>query len=316
MFEAIGLLLGGLVALALGGDSIVKGAMGLSQRFGASPFGAGLVVVAFGTSVPELAVNARAIHLGQPALALGNAVGSNIVNIGLTLGVAALVAPLALRWRLLSPLLVSLLAATALAIVLSLDGRLSRIDGVVLLAGFVIAIVACAMRARSGSAEVRGSLEAFANTSTDGLQNALRIGIALVLLYYGAGWVVRGALPVAEAMGFEPLLAGLLVVAIGSALPEVAGAVAAARRGQGDIVAGHVLGASLFNVLVVVGGMAAWRGIEVPASFVRLEWPAALAFALLLLPVVRGDFRVSRAEGGWLLAAFAGWLVLEVLLST
>ena len=137
MAEALGLFALGLLALALGGDSIVKGASGLAQHFGIRPFVAGLLLVAFGTSVPELAVNLRAIGDGQQHLALGNAVGSNIANLGLTLGVAALVAPLLLRARMLVPLLVLLAVATLALIVFGLDGYISRIEGGVLLLGFL-----------------------------------------------------------------------------------------------------------------------------------------------------------------------------------
>ena len=114
--------------------------------------------------------------------------------------------------------------------------------------------------------------------------------------------------------GLSPLLTGLLPVAIGTALPEIAAAAMAARRGQGDMVAGHVIGSSLFNLLVVVGGMAAFRPMALPESFVRLELPAAIAFVLVLYPMLRGDLRISRVEGGILLAAFVGWVILEIAL--
>ena len=140
MFEAIGLFLLGLVLLALGGDSVVKGASGLAQRFGASPLVAGLVLVAFGTSVPEIAVNLHAIAAGHPDLALGNAIGSNVVNFGLTLGAAALAAPLLVRWRSLSPLLLVLVLGTLATILLGLDGSLSRLDGLLLVLAFVAVI--------------------------------------------------------------------------------------------------------------------------------------------------------------------------------
>src|SRR5690606_8458296 len=149
MFEAVGFFALGLVLLALGGDSIVKGASGLAQKFGASPFVAGLLLVAFGTSLPELFVNARAYLVGAQDLALGNAVGSNIVNFGLTLGLAAIVAPLLVRMRLLSPLLVLLAVASLALIVFGLDGVISRIEGIVLLLAFVA--VLAFLLARSGS---------------------------------------------------------------------------------------------------------------------------------------------------------------------
>jgi cation:H+ antiporter len=133
-----------------------------------------------------------------------------------------------------------------------------------------------------------------------------------VLLYYGARLVVTNAPILGLALGMAPLLTGLIVVAIGTALPEVAAAVFAARRGQGDMVMGHVVGSSLFNLLVVVGGMAAFRPMPLPASFVRFEVPAALAFALVLVPMLKGDLRISKFEGGILLLAFAAWLVFEL----
>lgn len=304
----------GLVLLALGGDSMIKGASGLAQRTGASPFATGLVLVAFGTSIPELAVNAGAVLAGVPALALGNAVGSNVVNVGLTLGLAAVAAPLLVRWRALGPLLMVLVAATLGVIALGWDGELSRIDGIVLLAAFPAVLAFVLLRRGHEQAEVRAALDDFAQTQTSLVLNLLRISVAVVLLYFGAKWVVASAPAIGASLGMEPLLTGVIIIAIGTALPEIAAALAAARRGQGDMVAGHVIGSSLFNLLVVVGGMAALGGVAMPASFVRLELPAALAFALLLVPVVRGDFRVSRGEGGVLVFAFAAWLAFELVL--
>jgi len=314
MTEAWGYFALGLVLLALGGDSIVKGASGLAQRFGASPFVAGLVLIAFGTSLPELAVNARAMWVGSHELALGNAVGSNIVNLGLTLGLAAVVAPVVIRMRLLSPLLVLLAVATLALIVFGLDGVVSRIEGMALLLAFVAMLAFLLARAPREDAAVRAEIEAYASTRTDLWMNLLRFVVAAVLLYYGARWVVQGAPVIGAQWGLSPLLIGLLPVAIGTALPEIAAAAMAARRGQGDMVAGHVIGSSLFNLLVVVGGMAAFRPLSLPESFVRLELPAAIAFVVVLYPMLRGDLRVSRLEGGLLLVAFFGWLVLEIAL--
>lgn len=314
MMEAWGYFVLGLVLLALGGDSIVKGASGLAQRFGASPFVAGLLLIAFGTSLPELAVNARAVWVGAQELALGNAVGSNIVNLGLTLGIAALVAPVVVRMRMLSPLLVLLGLASLALIVFGLDGVVSRAEGMVLLLGFAAVLAFLLARASREDARVRTDVEAFAVTHTVLWMNLLRFAVAAALLYYGARFVLQGAPMIGAQWGLSPLLTGLLPVAIGTALPEVAAAMMAARRGQGDMVAGHVIGSSLFNLLVVVGGMAAFRPMPLPASFVRLELPAAIAFVLVLYPMLRGDLRINRLEGGLLLAAFVGWVVLEVAL--
>ncbi|HEY5970512.1 MAG TPA: calcium/sodium antiporter [Pseudoxanthomonas sp.] len=314
MAEAWGFFALGLVLLALGGDSIVKGASGLAQKLGASPFVAGLLLVAFGTSLPELFVNARAYMVGAQELALGNAVGSNIVNFGLTLGVAALFAPLLVRMRLLSPLLVLLAVATFALIVFGLDGVISRIEGVMLLLAFVAVLAFLLARSGHEQVEVRDSVAAYTATRSVLWMNLLRFMVAVTLLYFGAKFVVQSAPVIGTGWGLSPLLVGLLPVAIGTALPEVAAAIAAARRGQGDMVAGHVIGSSLFNLLVVVGGMAALRPLPLPESFVKLELPAAIAFVLVLYPMLRGDLRVSKTEGAILFVAFLGWIALELFL--
>ncbi len=314
MLEALGLFVVGLVLLALGGDSIVKGASGLAQRLGTSPFVAGLLLVAFGTSLPELAVNLRAYAVGAQDLALGNAVGSNIVNFGLTLGIAAIAAPLLIRMRLLSPLLVLLAVTTLAVIVFGLDGVIGRGEGIVLLLGFVAVVAFLLARSNTESIEVREGIAAYVATRGALWMNLLRFVVAIALLYFGAKFVVQAAPVMGLAWGLSPLLVGLLPVAIGTALPEVAAAVAAARRGQGDMVAGHVIGSSLFNLLVVVGGMAAMRPLPLPASFVRLELPAAIVLVLMLYPMLRGDLRISRNEGIVLLVALLAWVAYELIL--
>ena len=311
MATALGLFVLGLVLLALGGDSIVKGASGLGRHLRLSPFATGLLLVAFGTSLPELAVNARAAWSGSQALALGNAVGSNVVNFGLTLGLAALVAPLVIRWRALAPLLVWFLLTCLLVIALGWDGALTRSDGLVLLFAFVVAVVFAFIRGRQETPEVRAQLEGYEATRGGLVQNLLRLGIAAVVLYYGAKLVVGHAPMLGSALGMTPLLTGLIPVAIGTALPEIAAAVVAARRGQGDVVAGHVIGSSLFNLTVVVGGMAVFRPVPLPGSFLWFEVPAAFVLGLMLYPMLRGDMRISKAEGGVLVAAFAAWLLFE-----
>ena len=312
MVAALGFFILGLLLLALGGDSIVKGASGLAQRLGLSAFTSGLLLVAFGTSLPELAVNARAVWVGSQSLALGNAIGSNVVNFGLTLGAAALAAPLLVRWRALVPLLLCFIVASLALIGFGLDGVLGRVDGVIVLLAFVVVLAWALVRSRQETSEVRDAICAFASTRSDLGLNLLRFVLASALLYYGARLVVQHAPVLGIALGMAPLLTGLIVVAIGTALPEVAAAVVAARRGHGDMVLGHVIGSSLFNLLVVVGGMAAFRPLPLPTSFARFEVPAALAFALVLVPILKGDLRISKTEGGVLLVAFAAWLLFEL----
>ena len=206
----------------------------------------------------------------------------------------------------------SLLVAGVLLVLFGLDGRLVRWEGGVLVAGFIVMQVLL-LRRRAGE-EVQATIAESALSRTSLPLNVLRVLIAALTLYWGARLVVGAAADFAVALGWTPLLVGLLPVAIGTALPEVAAAIAAARRGHGDMVLGHVLGSSVVNLLLVVGAMVLLQPLALPASFVRLELPALLAFALVLYPMLRGDLKISRSEGGILLAAFVGWFVLELLL--
>ncbi len=312
MVEGWGLFVLGLVLLALGGDTLVKGVSGIAQRAGLSPFTAGLLLLAFGTSLPELFVNGAALLRGTPSLALGNAVGSNLVNLGLTLPLAALFASVQVRLRLLTPLLWVLVIASLLVMVFGLDGRLNRLEGGLLLLGFVLVVVKVIVRGRAEAPEVRAPVEAYAATRTVTWLNLLRLLIGVVLLGYGARDVVVSMGTLAPALGLTPLMAGLLPVAIGTALPEIAAAIAAARRGQGDMVLGHVIGSSVCNLLLVVGGMALIAPLALPASFVKLELPASIVLAIVLVPMLRGDARVSRGEAAVLLLAFCAWVALEL----
>lgn len=337
MLMSIGLFVLGLLLLALGGDSIVKGAAGLAQRLGLTPFTTGLALVAFATSLPELAVNLTAILHGQGELALGNAVGSNVANIGLTLGAAALAAPLVVRWRALRPLLLVLVFGIVAVLALGADGTLSQVEGAILLLAFVVVFAFALARGRNETVEVRDEIAGYAQTSTLLPQNVIRFLIGAVLLWIGSALIVggagvglfgldlsgSGAAVIGKSLGLSPVLTGLLPVAIGTALPEAAAAIAAARRGQGDMVMGHVIGASVFNILVVVGGMAASGALALPMTVMGggfalplgYELLAALAFALMLYPVLRGDLRVSKGEGGLLVVAFIAWIAFELLLA-
>lgn len=309
---AMGMFLLGVLFLLLGGDSLLKGASGLAQRFGLSPFSAGLLLVAFATSLPELAVNSYAVATGAGELALGNAIGSNMVNIGLTLGIAAIVAPVIASMRLLAAEIVFILVASGMVLMFGLDGSIARWEGGLLLAGFAGFLAFVFARGRQEAPEVQKELSDFAETSSGLVQNLLRFGFAAALLYFGSKWVVESAPSIGLALGLGTMMTGLTVVAIGTALPEIVIAALAARNGQGNVVAGHVLGACIFNLLFIVGGMAMLRPLPLPDSFIRLELPAAMAFALLLYPLLGGDLRVSRREGGVLVLVFAAWLAFEL----
>ncbi len=313
MGNTLGMFALGLFLLLLGGDSVVRGTSGLAQRFGLSPFRTGLLLISFATSLPGLAVNAYAFAVGQPELALGNVIGSNIAGLGLTLAAAALFAPLLIGMRLLAAEAVFILVASGVLLMLGLDGSIGRGEGAALLAGFVAFLVFVFRRGGAESAQVQKELAEYSVTSTGLVQNLIRIAFAGGLLFFGSRLVVESAPSIGLALGMDNLLTGLMVVAIGSALPNIVAVAISARNGHGNVVAGQVLGACLFNILFVVGGMALLRPLAIPASFVTLQLPAAMAFALLLYPVLGGDLKVGRRESGWLLIAFSLWIGFEFL---
>jgi cation:H+ antiporter len=311
MTSALGMLLLGLFLLVLAGDSVIRGASGLAQHFGLSPFAAGLLLIALATSVPGLAVNVYATAVGQGELALGNAIGGNIVNIGLALGLASMIAPLQVNMRVLAAEIVFILVAAGMVLLFALDGRIARWEGGVLLAGFIAVLVFVFRRGREESGDVQKEMAAFALTSTGLTQNLIRFAFAAALLFFGSRLVVNGAPAIGAAMGMGLMQTGLIVVAVGMALPVLVTASLAAFNGQGNVVLGQVLGTCLFNLLFVVGGMAAWRPLSVPSALMTLQLAATMAFVMLLTPVLGGSFRISRRGGALFLLAFAAWLVFE-----
>jgi cation:H+ antiporter len=312
MLISTGLFFCGLLVLLLGSDSAVKGIAGMSQRLGLSGFKTGVLMMLFATSIPELVINAYAVFNGHPEIALGNAVGSNIVNIGLTLALAAISAPMLLAMRSLALQIVFVLVATGAVLLLGLDGGLQRWEGALLVIAFFIAVFLIMQRAGKETVEVQKEVADAFETNTSPAMNAIRILMGAALLFFGAKLVIDASPVIGLSLGFGPLLTGLTVVAIGTALPEVVMAILAARSGKANLVAGLVLGACLFNILFIVGGMAIVKPLMLPASFIAFELPAAMAFTLALYPILGGDLRINRSEGLILFVLFSSWLVFEL----
>lgn len=309
MLIDVGVFLLGLVLLVVGADGFVKGAGGLALRFGVSPFVVGLTLVGFGTSVPEMAVNMTAVLDDRTEMAVGNVVGSNIANIGLILGCAALIAPLAVQVRMLRVELPLLLVACALLWLLGLDGRLGRIDALLLLVGFVVLMGLVAGSPRSEPAGLDEEL-AGATARRGGLPlNLGRVLLGFGLLVYGSHLMVDSAVDLAQAWGLSELVIGLTIVAIGTSLPELAASTVAAWRGETDIAVGNVIGSCLFNVLLILGVTASVQPLPVPESLVWVEIPLMTLFVVLLYPLVRGSLVLGRPQAVFLLVAFASFMV-------
>ena len=308
-------VLAGLAALVWSADRFVDGAAASARLLGVPALLVGMVVVGFGTSAPELTVSAISSWRGNSSIALGNAWGSNICNIALILGVAAAIRPLAIRREALRFDLPILLGTTVLSWFLLVDGDLSRIDAVVLLAAFAAWLLASVRRA------VRGGRAPEADppgAALSGRAAAFWTVAGLLVLAGSSRVLVWGATELARALGVSDLVIGLTVVAVGTSLPELASSIAAARKGQDDLAVGNVIGSNLFNTLAVVGLAGAIRPMDAidPAVYERdVSWAFFLTGILLLIlpfPSVyakAAERRVERPGGLILLVFYAAYLV-------
>lgn len=299
------LVIGGLVLLTVGAEVLVASAVGLARRLRVSSVATGLVLVAWGTSAPELATSADAALDGVDAVALGNVAGSNLFNIGAVLALCAAVVPLRVaRGVALRDAPLALLASLVVLLA-SRDGVVSRADGVVLLV-LLVAYTAWVLLEARQVAEDEGG---------DGPRPAVGrslVGtvVGLVLLAAGARGLVEGSVAVAGALGVDPRVVAVTVVAAGTSLPELFASLAATRRGEVDLAVGNVVGSNLFNLLGVVGVAAvlAPAGLTVAADAARVDLLLATALAAVLVPVLWTGLRVSRLEAAGLGSFYLGYL--------
>ncbi len=314
----------GFVLLVTGAEWLVRGASRLAQASGISPLVIGLTVVSFGTSAPELAVGVQSAYLGQPDVAIGNIVGSNICNILLILGLAALASPLVVSQKLLRLDVPLMIGVSILLLVLAWDGQLSRIEGVLLFAGIVLYVGFSLWQSRRESQSVQDEYarqfgaEALApKTESIGI-NLLWLGAGLVLLVLGAYWLVQGAAEVARWLGVSELIIGLTIIAIGTSLPEIAASVVAALRGERDIAVGNAVGSNLFNILAVLGATAlvAPEGLPVASAAVYFDIPVMIVVAFACLPIFFTGYCIDRWEGALFLAYYGAYLAYLVLDAT
>ena len=298
------LLLAGLVLLLVGGEVLVRGASSLAERFGMPHFVVGVVVVGFGTSTPELVTSVEAALVGSPGIAVGNIVGSNIANILLILGLAAVLSPIAVqRATLRQDGSVALLAAFA-CLGLALLGAIDRLTGALLVAGLVAYLYvtirhpACPACPPEEDAPPLPSLPLALVLSVAGL--------AVVML--GADLLVTSAIALARSSGVSESVIGLTIVAVGTSLPELATSVIAAFRKQADIALGNILGSNIYNGLGILGGTALVEPMTIPADIADSDVWVMVAATLLLLVFATTGRRICRLEGVGFLALYGGYI--------
>jgi cation:H+ antiporter len=312
------LFLAGIVLLIWGADLLVRGAAHLAALAGISPLMIGLTVVAMGTSAPELAVSLRAVLTGQADVTLGSVIGSNIANVLLILGLAAVAAPLLVAPRILQREVPTMIAASLLFWLLASDGSIGLLDGallLVLLGAFLVATVVTAQHTRPVDAPefVRP------DRSRTGLVENLSLVLAgLILLVAGAQWLVDGAVVFARALGVSELMIGLTVVAVGTSLPEIATSVLASLRGEREIAVGNVVGSNILNILGVLGLSAVLtpQPISVPADALAFDLPVLVVAAVACLPIFFNGRMIARWEGALFLAYYLAYTAYLLLAAT
>lgn len=313
MVAHISWILLGLVLLYVGAEWLVKGAAGLARAFGVRPLVVGLTVVAYGTSAPELVVSTLAALEGRGAIAVANVVGSNIANIGLILGLTALISPPVVDRALIRREVPVLVLAAVLAPLLLWNDHIGRAEALGLTLGAVLFTwwtVATAKKVPPVSQfreEVGEEVAEEAGTgSRPKLAGFAVFGLAVLI---GGGKVfVDGAVGLALALGMSERVVGLTIVAVGTSLPELAASVIAALRGHPAIAIGNVVGSNIFNMLLILGASGLIRPFDVSFEALRVDAYVMIAFSLGVAVLLRSERRISRAEGGVLLAAYGGYL--------
>ena len=309
----VGAIVAGLTFLIWGADRFVHGASASARNLGIAPLLIGLTVVAFATSAPEILVSIVAALQGEPGLAFGNAIGSNIVNIGLVLGVTAMVRPIPLESATLRREMPALLAVSLLTVSLFLDTRLSRPDGIVMLTGLIIVMIWLArLGIRSSATDpIKMDFEAEIpdNVSMKAALIWLTIGLGALLI--GAEWLVNGSIGVAQSLGVSEIVIGITIVAFGTSLPELAVSLMSALKGEYGLAIGNIVGSNIFNLLAVIGVAATIHPAAVAPSVLSLHIFVMVAFTLVLFAMTYdydGKAMLSRLEGIALLVAYIAYV--------
>lgn len=313
----LALLLAGILLLTFGGEAMVRGALAAARRLGVSPLLAGLVIVGFGTSAPELVVSMDAALNQQPDIAIGNVVGSNIANILLILGACALITPLTTSRAALFRDGMTVIGASLLFLGLVGGAALVRTDAAILLLCLLLYLgytYRTESRIYSPTAEMhRHEAEELTLLPATNLATTLTLVIGLIALVAGARILLMGATGIARESGVSEAVIGLTIVAVGTSLPELAVSLVAALRRHADVAVGNILGSNIFNLLGILGLSALLQPLPVNTRIIELDQWVMLGAAVMLMLFLYTGLRLSRLEGALLLAAYGGYLVFGVL---
>ncbi len=310
----------GILGVYIGAEWLVKGSSNLSRELGIRPIIIGLTVIAFGTSSPELAVSLSASIKESDEIAIGTIIGSNIANIGLVLGVSALVFPLKVERIIMKSELPLMIAISAALYLMAIDKEIGFVDGLFLFTGIMI-FTGYQIYSTINSKQKSSNL--MSNTNMAGLTNKqsstrrknlllniLFIVAGLVGLLIGAHLLVKSAIFIAGRCGISEMVIGLTAVAFGTSVPEMATSVVSAFRKEAELCVGNIIGSNIFNILMVIGSVALIRPLNVMQGTIFFELPAMLLFSVALIPMMRGTLAVNRIEGFILVLGYFAFIIL------
>jgi len=314
----------GISGVYFGAEWLVKGSSKLSRDLGIRPVVIGLTVVAFGTSSPELAVSLTASIKGSNDIAIGNIIGSNIANIGLILGISAIVLPLKVEKVLMKRELPLMIGISAGLYFMAIDRKIGFVDGILLFTGIVFFIGYQVYHTLNSKKESKNSMagnpvsktgmpestEEESRTRRHLLSNIVYIVIGLTCLLAGSHVLVKSAIFIAGSFGISEMVIGMTVVAFGTSVPEMATSVVSVLKKEADICVGNVIGSNIFNILMVLGSVALVRPLNVERGTLLFEFPAMLLFSLALIPMIRGGLKVNRLAGFVLASGYLAFIFL------
>ena len=301
----------GIVMLYFGSDWLVKGAKNLALRLGVAPFVVGLTVVAFGSSAPEMVTSV--VSANTPAIILGNVLGSNIVNIGIAIALAAIVCPLAAKYDTMRMEVAMMIITSFAVFILAALNILSLWVGIGLIAALIIFLYVI-YRAKKDNTEGQ---EAYTSEVEEGSTQGYPILIALIavgliLLYFGARFFVDGAVELAHMIGISDLLVGLIIVAIGTSLPEICICLSAASRGENDLAVANIVGSNIFNACAVLGVGAVVAKIPVSESVLYFHIPVMILISLCMFAMIKWKNQISRPSAFVLLGIYVAYLAIMI----
>ena len=288
----------GSLLLYFGAEWIIKGGVSISNKFGISKLVIGLTVVAFGTSLPELLVSLIAVFENSPSLAIGNVVGSNIANVGLVLGISALIFPISINYAPIRRDLFIYLCSCALFILFVFDGRISRFEGGFLFIGLLFYLVVCIKNPTDDQSDGENKLE------FSMFKSSVYVLAGIFALSFGANFFVDGAIYLARFFGISEVVIGMSVVALGTSLPELATSAMAAFKKQSSISVGNIVGSNIFNILSILGITALFRPIDSPTNILNFEMPYMIAYGFVLILIAKLPQPVHRLSSGLLLSSY------------